>query len=108
MQQRFRLFINILTAKSWILGLSNEVYNFSVAQVALEITGVKVERSKKDPVLLSKSSFFFDRSTLTPVISRTNYVSELLYTSLESPNIQLFGTGKIWGMANPKKSLRHF
>ena len=41
--------------KSWILGLSNEVYNFSVAQVALEITGIKVERSKKWPDLLSKS-----------------------------------------------------
>ena len=85
--------------KSWWLGLSNEVYNFSVAQLALEITGVKVERSKKDPVLLSKSSFFFDRSNLTPVISRTNYVSELLYTSLESPNIQLFGAPMIEGVA---------
>ena len=41
--------------KSWILGLSNEVYNFSVAQVALEITGIKVERSKKRSDLLSKS-----------------------------------------------------
>ena len=40
--------------KSWYLGLSNEVYNFSVAQVALEITGIKVERSKKRPDLLSK------------------------------------------------------
>ena len=40
---------------SWISGLSNEVYNFSVAQVVLEITAVKVERSKKKPILLSKS-----------------------------------------------------
>ena len=37
--------------KSRILGLSNEVYNFSVAQVALEITDIKIERSD----LLSKS-----------------------------------------------------
>ena len=37
-------------SQSWILGLSNEVYNFSVAQVALEITGIKVEQSKKGPI----------------------------------------------------------
>ena len=30
-------------------------YNFSVAQLALEITDIKVERSKKRPDLLSKS-----------------------------------------------------
>ena len=42
-------------SKSWISGLSNEVYNFSVAQVVLEITAVKVEQSKKSPILLSKS-----------------------------------------------------
>ena len=41
--------------KSWILRLSNEVYNFSVAQVALERTGTKVERSKKRLDLHSKS-----------------------------------------------------
>ena len=41
-------------SERWISGLSNEVYNFSVAQVALEITGIKVERSKKRPDLLSK------------------------------------------------------
>ena len=67
--------------------------------MVLDIRAVKVEQSKKDPVLLSKSSFFFDRSTLTAVISRTNYVSELLYTSLESPNIQLFGAPMIQGVA---------
>ena len=78
-------------SKCWMLGLSNEVYNFSVAQVALEITGVKVEQSKKDPILLSKSSFFFDRSTLTPVISRTTCATEKSYISLESPHFQLFG-----------------
>ena len=67
--------------------------------MVLDIRAVKVEQLKKDPVLLSKSSFFFDRSTLTPVISRTNYVSELLYTSLESPNMQLFGAPMIQGVA---------
>ena len=35
--------------------LTTPLYNFSVAQVALEITDVKVERSKKRPNLLSKS-----------------------------------------------------
>ena len=67
--------------------------------MAQDIQAVKVERSKKDPVLLSKSSFFFDRSNLTAIISRTNYVSELLYTLLESPNIQLFGAPMIQGVA---------
>ena len=42
-------------SKSCISGLSKEVYNFSVAQVFLEITAVKVERSKKKLILLSKS-----------------------------------------------------
>ena len=75
--------------------------------MVLDIRAVKVERSKKDPVLLSKSSFFFKRSTLTAVISRTNYVPELLYTSLESPNKQLLefeikiGRGIILGVATP-------
>ena len=57
--------------------------------MVLDIRAVKVERSKKDPVLLSKSSFFSKRSTLTALISRINYDPELLYTSLESPNMQL-------------------
>ena len=60
--------------------------------MVLDITAVKVERLKKKLDLLSKTGSFFDRSTLTPVISRANYVSELLYTSLESPNIQLSET----------------
>ena len=42
-------------SESCISGLSKDVYNFSVAQVFREITAVKVERSKKKLVLLSKS-----------------------------------------------------
>ena len=57
--------------------------------MVLDIRAVKVERLKKDPVLLSKSSFFSKSSILTALISRTNYDPELLYTSLESPNMQL-------------------
>ena len=34
-------------SKSWSSGLSNEVYNFFVAHVVLEITAVKVEQLKK-------------------------------------------------------------
>ena len=67
--------------------------------MVLDIQAVKVEQSKKDPVLLSKSSFFSKRSTLTALISRTNYDPELLYTSLESPNMQLFGAPMIEGVA---------
>ena len=59
--------------------------------MALEIIGVKVERSKKKLDLLSKTGSFFDHSTLTPVISRATYATEKLNTSLESPNYQLFG-----------------
>ena len=58
--------------------------------MVLEITGVKVEQLKKKLDLLSKTGSFFDRSTLTPVISRATYAREKLYTSLESPNYQLF------------------
>ncbi len=41
---------------------------------------------------------FSKRSTLTALISRTNYDPELLYTSLESPNMQLFGAPMIEGV----------
>ena len=41
-------------SKNCISGLSKEVYSFSVAQVFLEITAVKVEQSKKKLILLSK------------------------------------------------------
>ena len=63
--------------------------------MVLDITAVKVERLKKKLDLLSKTGSFFDRSTLTAIISSTNYVTELLYTSLESPNMQLFGAPMI-------------
>ena len=59
--------------------------------MVLDITGVKVERSKKKLDLLSKMGSFFDCSTLTPVISRATCGAEKLYTSLESPKYQLFG-----------------
>ena len=79
----------LLAHKNCISGLSNEVYNVSVQQLVLEIRAVKVERSKKKPVLLRKSGFFFDRSTLTARISRTSCRTETLYTSFESPDTQL-------------------
>ena len=59
--------------------------------MALEITDIKVEQSKIKLDLLSKTGSFFNRSTLTPVISRATYATEKLYTSLESPNYQRFG-----------------
>ena len=81
----------LLAHKNCISGLSNEIHNVSLVQVILEIQAVKVERSKKKLNLLSKTGSFFDRSTLTPVISRATCATEKLYTSLESPNYQLFG-----------------
>jgi hypothetical protein len=42
-------------SESCISGLSKELYSCSVAQVALELTAGKVERSKKESALLSKS-----------------------------------------------------
>ena len=68
-----------------------QIHNVSLVQVIQEIQAVKVEQSKKKLNLLSKTGSFFDRSTLTPVISRATYATEKLYTSLESPNIQFFG-----------------
>ena len=59
--------------------------------MVLDIRDVKVERLEKKLDLLSKTGSFFDRSTLTPVISRATCATEKLYTSLESPNYQLFG-----------------
>ena len=41
-------------SESCIPGLSKEVYNFAAAQGVLEITAVKVERSEKKAILLSK------------------------------------------------------
>ena len=67
--------------------------------MVLDIRDVKVERLEKKLDLLSKTGSFFDCSTLTARISRTIYVPELLYTSLESPNMQLFGAPMIEGVA---------
>ena len=61
----------------------------------MDIRAVKVEGLKKKLDLLSKTGSFFDCSSLTARISRTIYVPELLYTSLESPNVQLFGAPMI-------------
>ena len=79
----------LLADRNWVSGLSNEIYNVSEGQVTLEIRAVKVERSKKKPVLLRKSWFFFDRSSFTARIFWRPYVTDKLYTSLKSPNIQL-------------------
>ena len=66
--------------------------------MVLDIRAVKVERLEKKLDLLSKTGSFFDRSTLTARISRTIYVPDLSYTSLESPNMQLIGAPMIEGV----------
>ena len=58
--------------------------------------------------LLSKLGLFLDRSTLMSVISRATCATEKLYTSLESPHIQLFGGLKTWGVALQSKHPRPF
>ena len=98
----------LLAHKNCISGLSNEIHNVSLVQVILEIQAVKVERLKKKLNLLSKTGSFFDCSTLMARISRTIYVPELLYTSLESPNMQLFGGLKTWGVALQSKQASPF
>ena len=76
--------------------------------MVLDIRAVKVERLEKKLDLLRKTGSFFDCSTLPAVISRTSYVTELLYTSLESPNMQLFGGLKTWGVALKAKQASLF
>ena len=98
--------LGLLAHKSLVSGLSNEVYNVSVQQLVLEIRAVKVERSKKKPVLLRKSGFFFDRSTLTARISRTSCRTETLYTSFKSPNLQLFIFLPYASLKNLEKQVR--
>ena len=63
--------------------------------MVLDIRDVKVERLEKKLDLLSKMGSFYDCSTLMPVISRATCATVKLYTSLESPNYQLFGGLKI-------------
>ena len=87
-----------------ISGLSNEVYNVSVGQLVLEIRAFKVERSKKKSDFLSKTGFFFDRSTLTARISRTSCHTETLYASFESPDTQLLLARRARGVATPYDS----
>ena len=67
--------------------------------MVLDIRDMKVERLEKKLDLLSKTGSFFDRSTLRARTSRTIYVPEFIYTSLESPNMQFFGAPMIEGVA---------
>ena len=69
----------------YVLGLSFEVYNYFVGQLAKKLRAVKVRSVKKTSILLIKSHLFFTLWTLTARNFWASWLVEELYTSKESP-----------------------